>query len=98
MAETLEHFVALCPHHAARRLAWREALPDGQRDDGWQPQQWLRAAVDLSAEQQGGGGGRRATLEFLRASWAARAEMGAELEEAAAMARVVAGLHGHGAG
>ena len=96
VAETLEHFVAWCPLHADRRRAWGAALPEGGQSAAWAPQQWLSAALDLSAEQQGWGGGRRATLEFWRTAWAARAETGAELAGAATMAQVVAGVHGLG--
>ena len=94
VAETLEHFVVHCPHHAARRRVWRAALPPGPQGAVWQPEQWLRAALDLSAVQQGGASGRRATLAFWSGSWAARGEIAEELQEAAAMASVIAGIHG----
>ena len=94
VAETLEHFVVHCPLHAARRRVWRAALPPGPQGAVWQPEQWLRAALDLSAVQQGGASGRRATLAFWSGSWAARGEIAEELQEAAAMASVIAGIHG----
>ena len=71
VAETLEHFVVQCPHHNDRRRVWRKAFLGGAPGEVWQPREWLNAALDFSAEQQGGAAGRRATLEFWRAAWAA---------------------------
>ena len=94
VAETLEHFVAVCPLHAGRRAEWGAALPAEVSRGGARAPQWLQAAVDLSVEQQGGARGRRATLEFLRAAWEARAAMAEELREAAVLANVVVGSPG----